>query len=92
MYGRGALHPRGDFHFHRRPGFGAELLRYATAALPSGASRYGPVTHRPERLTQECGVGLLSEVRGEVERVVVLERALPNAPAFAEGSIRSRRS
>jgi len=70
IYGRVARDPTGDFHFHRGPGFAAELLRYdrvALAGLPELATasfagvanphRMGPLPEGAVVVDVGCGSG-----------------------------------
>jgi arsenite methyltransferase len=53
IYGRVATDPAGDFHFHRGPGYAAEMLKYepdALAALPAEATASFAGVANPHRI------------------------------------------
>jgi len=71
VYGRVAIDPSGDFHFHRGPAYAAERLGYdadALAALPTEATasfagvanphRMGPIGEGLTVLDVGCGAGM----------------------------------
>lgn len=71
IYARVAAHPSGDFHFHRGPGYAAEILGYdrdALAQLPDESTasfagvanphRMGPIEEGTVVVDIGCGAGM----------------------------------